>query len=95
MKHDKQRKGEFIGGKPMYGYRMHPSEKNRIVIDEDAAPVVRRIFAMALAGTSCRQIAVRLNEEGVLSPAAYAGLTQSPVTGRIRDSGPASVSPPC
>ena len=77
VKHDKQRKGEFIGGKPMYGYRMHPSEKNRIVIDEDAAPVVRRIFAMALAGTSCRQIAVRLNEEGVLSPAAYAGLTIS------------------
>lgn len=77
VKHDKQRKGEFIGGKPMYGYRMHPLEKNRIVIDEDAAPVVRRIFAMALAGTSCRQIAVRLNEEGVLSPAAYAGLTLS------------------
>ena len=77
VKHDKQRKGEFIGGKPMYGYRMHPSEKNRIVIDEDAAPVVRRIFAMALAGTSCRQIAARLNEEGVLSPAAYAGLTLS------------------
>ena len=77
VKHDKQRKGEFIGGKPMYGYRMHPSEKNRIVIDKDAAPVVRRIFAMALAGTSCRQIAVRLNEEGVLSPAAYAGLTLS------------------
>ena len=77
VKHDKQRKGEFIGGKPMYGYRMPPSEKNRIVIDEDAAPVVRRIFAMALAGTSCRQIAVRLNEEGVLSPAAYAGLTIS------------------
>ena len=77
VKHDKQRKGEFIGGKPMYGYRMHPTEKNRIVIDEDAAPVVRRIFAMALAGTSCRQIAVRLNEEGVLPPAAYAGLTLS------------------
>ena len=77
VKHDKQRKGEFIGGKPMYGYRMHPTEKNRIVIDEDAAPVVRRIFAMALAGTSCRQIAARLNEEDVLPPAAYAGLTLS------------------
>ena len=77
VKHDKQRKGEFIGGKPMYGYRMHPTEKNRIVIDEDAAPVVRRIFAMALAGTSCRQIAARLNEESVLPPAAYAGLTLS------------------
>ncbi len=75
VKRDKQRKGQFIGGKPMYGYKMHPTEKNKIVIDEEAAPVVRRIFAMALEGVSCRQIAVRLNEEHIPTPAAYAGLT--------------------
>ena len=74
VKHDKQRKGLFIGGKPAYGYKMHPTEKNRIVIDEDAAPVVRRIFDMALEGISCRQIAVQLNAEGIPTPAAYAGL---------------------
>ncbi len=74
VKHDKQRKGLFIGGKPVYGYKMHPTEKNRIVIDEDAAPMVRRIFGMALEGVSCRQIAARLNAEGVPTPAAYAGL---------------------
>lgn len=74
VKHDKQRKGLFIGGKPVYGYRMHPTEKNKIVIDEDAAPVVRRIFNMALEGMSCRQIAVQLNAEGIPTPAAYAGL---------------------
>ena len=34
VKRDKQRKGQFIGGKPMYGYKMHPTEKNEIVIDE-------------------------------------------------------------
>ena len=73
VKRDKQRKGEFIGGKPVYGYKMHPTEKNRIVIDEGAAPMVRRIFNMALAGASCREIAERLNEEGVPTPAAYAG----------------------
>ena len=28
VKRDKQRKGQFIGGKPMYGYKMHPTEKN-------------------------------------------------------------------
>lgn len=48
VKRDKQRKGQFIGGKPMYGYKMHPTEKNKIVIDEEVAPSVRRIFAMAL-----------------------------------------------
>ena len=74
VKHDKQRKGLFIGGKPVYGYKMHPTEKNTIVIDEDAAPMVQRIFGMALEGMSCRQIAVQLNTEGIPTPATYAGL---------------------
>ena len=77
VKRDKQQKGEFIGGKATYGYKMHPTEKNKIVIDEEVAPIVRRIFAMALEGISCRQIAVRLNEEGVPTPATYAGLTRT------------------
>lgn len=84
VKRDKQRKGLFIGGKPMYGYKMHPTEKNKIVIDEEAAPVVRRIFALALSGMSCRQIASSLNSDNVLSPAAYAKLPVSkpgPYTG--------------
>ncbi len=73
VKRDKQRKGQFIGGKPMYGYKMHPIEKNKIVIDEEVAPVVRRIFALALSGMSCRKIAATLNEEGVPTPATYCG----------------------
>lgn len=75
VKHNKQRKGEFIGGKPVYGYKMHPTEKNKIVVDEEAAPIVRRIFAMALDGESCRKIASILNEEKVPTPATYANLT--------------------
>lgn len=75
VKHDKQRRGLFIGGKAVYGYRISPDRKNRIVIDEGAAPTVRRIFSMALEGMSCRQIAVQLNAEKVPAPAAYAGLT--------------------
>ena len=74
VKRDKQRKGQFIGGKPMYGYKMHPTEKNKIVIDEKVAPIVRRIFAMALEGMSCRKIATTLNEERVPTPATYANL---------------------
>ncbi len=74
VKRDKQRKGQFIGGKPVYGYKMHPTEKNKIVIDEEVAPIVRRIFAMALSGMSCRNIATLLNQEGVPTPATYANL---------------------
>ncbi len=73
VKRDKQRKGQFIGGKPMYGYKMHPTKKNKIVIDEEVAPVVRRIFALALSGMSCRKIATTLNEEGIPTPAIYCG----------------------
>ena len=73
VKRDKQRKGQFIGGKPMYGYKMHPTEKNKIVIDEVVAPIVRRIFAMALEGMSCRKIAATFNEEGIPTPATYCG----------------------
>ena len=75
VKHDKQRKGLFIGGKPLYGYKM-AEKKNKIVIDEEAAPMVRRVFGMALEGLSCRQIAARLNVEKVPTPATYAGLNQ-------------------
>ena len=75
VKRDKQRKGQFIGGKPVYGYKMHPTEKNKIVIDEEVAPIVRRIFALALSGMSCRNIATLLNQEGVPTPATYANLT--------------------
>jgi len=73
VKRDKQRKGLFIGGKPAYGYKKHPTEKNKIVIDEDAAPIVRRIFEMAREGISCRKIAAQLNEDGIPTPASYCG----------------------
>lgn len=85
VKRDKQKKGQFIGGKALYGYKLHPTEKNKIIIDEDAALTVRRIFGMALEGMSCRQIAVKLNEEGIPTPAQYAGLTinnPGPYSGR-------------
>ena len=75
VKREKQRRGLFIGGKAVFGYQKHPTEKNRIVIDEGAAPIVRRIFAMALSGESCRGIAAQLNREHIPTPAVYAGLS--------------------
>ena len=71
VKRDKQRKGLFIGWKPPYGYKRSPDNVNVLIIDEDAAPVVREMFEMALSGISCRQIAVVLNERGVQTPAQY------------------------
>ncbi|MDE7275438.1 MAG: recombinase family protein, partial [Lachnospiraceae bacterium] len=67
----KQKAGEFIGAFPSYGYRKSPSNKNRLVIDEYAAGVVRRIFALYNAGCGKLRIAGILNEEGILCPSAY------------------------
>lgn len=75
VKHDKQRRGLFIGGRAVYGYQLHPTEKNRLFVDEKAAATVRWVFGRALEGMSCRQIAMQLNERGIPSPAAYAGRT--------------------
>ena len=72
VKHAKQEKGLFIGWKPPYGYKSHPDTTNKLVIDEEVAPIVRRIFSMALSGMSCRKITNTLNEEHIPSPSTYA-----------------------
>lgn len=77
VKRDKQKKGLFIGGKAPYGYKLSETQKNTIIVDEKAAIIVRRIFELALEARSCREIALILNEEGILTPAAYAGINTS------------------
>ena len=74
VKRDKQKKGLFIGGKAVYGYKLSPDEKNKIIIDDGAAPIVKRIFAYAVDGKSCREIATILNNQKIPSPASYANL---------------------
>ncbi len=68
----KREKGEFIGAFAPYGYAKAADNKNRLVIDEDAAAVVRDIYAwFARDGMSKSGIARRLNELGVPNPTAY------------------------
>lgn len=67
----KQKAGEFIGAFPSYGYRKSPSDKNKLIIDEYAAGIVRRIFALYNAGFGKLRIAGILNAESILSPSAY------------------------
>ena len=67
----KRREGKFIGGYPVYGYRRDERDHSRILIDPEAAEVVRQIFRLALAGLGDGRIAARLNEMGIESPAAY------------------------
>ncbi len=67
----RQKEGAYMGSFPCYGYLRDPSDKHRLIIDEYAAGIVKKIFNMYLSGTSMRKIAEALNDENILSPAEY------------------------
>lgn len=67
----KRKKGDFVGSFAVYGYRRDEQDKNRLVIDENAADTVRLIFRWKLEGMSAQGIADKLNSLGVLSPMEY------------------------
>lgn len=67
----KQKAGEFIGAFASYGYKKSPLNKNKLIVDEYAADVVRRIFFLYIQGYGKQRIAKILNEEGILCPAEY------------------------
>ena len=67
----KRRRGDFIGSFAVFGYLKDPENKNRLVIDEYAAGIVRDIFNWKLDGVSAEDIGDRLNEMGVPTPMDY------------------------
>jgi len=71
VKQAKMRRVEYLGGIGFYGYKKSETEKNKLVVDEPAAEVVRRIFRMASEGMIPAHIALELNREGVPSPLMY------------------------
>ena len=67
----KREKGKFIGAFAVYGYQKDHEDKNKLVIDEYAAKIVKNIFTWKLDGMSNLAIAKRLNENGIFSPLEY------------------------
>ena len=67
----KRRSGCYIASFALYGYQKDPQDHNRLVIDPEAAAVVRRIFARYLQGTGVGKIAQLLNEAAIPPPSAY------------------------
>ena len=62
--------GEFFGATTPYGYMKSPENKHRLIPDEHA-PIVKRMFQMALEGKSCVMIARTLKAENIPIPGAY------------------------
>lgn len=68
----KRRNGEFIGAFAPYGYKKSPDNKNKLIIDEEAAQVIRDIFRWRVEeGINKLGIVRRLNELGTLTPTKY------------------------
>ena len=67
----KRRNGEFIGSYAPYGYVKDPQDKHSLLVDPEAAEVVKSIFSMFLSGMNKRGITYYLNDHGVLCPTAY------------------------
>jgi DNA invertase Pin-like site-specific DNA recombinase len=69
LKNAKQ--GKFQGSKAPYGYIKSSENKHLLLVDKEAADIIRRIFSCFAGGDSSRSIAVKLNNEGRPSPREY------------------------
>lgn len=70
----KRREGLHIGSFALYGYIKDPNNKGRLIIDEEAAEVVREVFRLFADGYGKTAIARMLNDRGIPNPTAYKAL---------------------
>ena len=66
VKRSKGMSGKPITSKPVYGYLM--DEEENFIIDDEAAPVVRQIYSLCLAGNGPTKIARMLTEQQIPTP---------------------------
>lgn len=64
--------GKHLSVIPPFGYKKDPNDKDKWLIDEEAAQIVRKIFRMYLDGNNMGTIARKLTEEGIETPKLYA-----------------------
>ena len=71
VKKRKQEKGEYQAPYAPFGYKKDPNNKNHLIINEETAPIVRRIFGLYLKGVGTPKISKILNDENIPSPSKY------------------------
>lgn len=64
--------GKRVSPSVPYGYLRSPEDKQKLIIDEEPAAVVRRIYQLVIEGKGVTAIADILTAEKVLIPSAYA-----------------------
>ncbi len=67
----KMKEGKWVGGRTPFGYDQDKNNKNHLVINEEQANIVRKIFNMCMNGLSFYKIAQQLTNEKIKTPAEY------------------------
>ena len=67
----RRQEGCYIGSTPLYGYRKDPERKGHLVVDPEAAGIVKLIFHSFANGMGKTAIARMLNERGIPNPTEY------------------------
>lgn len=67
----KMKDGQYIAAHPPYGYLKDPDDNHKLIIDNYAAEIVRRIYSMYISGMGKGAIGAALTKEGILIPSEY------------------------
>ncbi len=68
---NRRKNGFHIGAFALYGYKKDPEQKGHLIIDEEAAAVVREVFTLFSQGHGKTAIARMLNDRGIPNPTEY------------------------
>lgn len=71
MSISRRKNGFHIGAFALYGYKKDPDIKGHLIIDEEAAQIVREVFTLFSQGYGKTAIARMLNDRGVPNPTEY------------------------
>lgn len=70
-KHQRAKNGLYISAQPPYGYKVDPYNKNKLIVDDIAAKIVKYIFELAYEGKNYSEISRTLESQQIISPSAY------------------------
>jgi site-specific DNA recombinase len=68
---NRRKNGFHIGAFALYGYKKDPQKRGHLVIDEEAAEVVREVFSLFAQGYGKSAIARMLNARDIPNPTEY------------------------
>lgn len=63
--------GMFLGSRAPYGYQKDPNDRHHLIVDPEAAEVVKEIFRMFADGIGYVRMTKILRERNILNPQAY------------------------